>query len=592
METNRDCPRGRPGSLGPVVRLLTGLRNRPAARAGAVVLLLAALAGAGMWYTARERAEAGRERAARQQAEANVQKAHRLVRDLLTEVGRSDLAAAPPADPARRALLVKALEFYQDVMGQEGDDPEARLEVGQAVADAGGIYEVLGDLSRARDHYAQAARALGELVDEFPTVPGYRHELALADLRLGRLLDDVGRHENAEKVLRQACDLLDRLSAEAPVEPAYRFDWARGNLSLGLSLASTGRVPEAEAAARQALGLLDGLNAEHPDMREYREKRADCLVDLGGLLRGRNRPGEAEKAYRDALGLYRGLIDRAGAFRSYRQKLGVTWHQLGTLLEQRARPAEADAAFAAALAVRKQLAADFPGVPAYRLDLAASYESVGTVLPAAGRSEQRARQDDDAIREAFRLKKALAEEFPRVADFRSGLGQSFQVLAERLREEERWAEARRSLELALTHQRKALEMNPGSPRYRGLERKALWLLADTQLRLGDHAAAAATAVALARLDGAGAEDACDAACLLARCMPVAEKDAALPAARRQEMAQAYADQAVGLLREAVRRGYHDADRLREDEDLARLRPREDFQQVLRQAREPAEHKGR
>jgi hypothetical protein len=77
-----------------------------------------------------------------------------------------------------------------------------------------------------------------------------------------------------------------------------------------------------------------------------------------------------------------------------------------------------------------------------------------------------------------------------------------------------------------------------------------------------------------------ANDRYTAAGLLARCVPLAEQDAQLPAARRKELAQQYSDRAMATLRQAVQKGFKDVARLKRDAELKALRSRADFQQLL------------
>jgi hypothetical protein len=63
-------------------------------------------------------------------------------------------------------------------------------------------------------------------------------------------------------------------------------------------------------------------------------------------------------------------------------------------------------------------------------------------------------------------------------------------------------------------------------------------------------------------------------------VPLAEKDAWLPEARREELARGYADRAVDLLRRAVQAGWKDAGHLTTDPDLKPLRGRKDFGELL------------
>ena len=61
---------------------------------------------------------------------------------------------------------------------------------------------------------------------------------------------------------------------------------------------------------------------------------------------------------------------------------------------------------------------------------------------------------------------------------------------------------------------------------------------------------------------------------------LADKDAALAQAKRKELAQGYADRALAQLRQAVARGFKDADRMKQGPHLEALRARPDFGKLL------------
>src|SRR5262249_39249492 len=67
----------------------------------------------------------------------------------------------------------------------------------------------------------------------------------------------------------------------------------------------------------------------------------------------------------------------------------------------------------------------------------------------------------------------------------------------------------------------------------------------------------------------------------ARCMPLVEKDARLTEEHRRTLVQRYADQAMAWLREAVAKGCKDAVQLTKPRAFDPLRPRADFQQLLK-----------
>ncbi|MCI0459099.1 MAG: hypothetical protein L0Z62_19250, partial [Gemmataceae bacterium] len=76
------------------------------------------------------------------------------------------------------------------------------------------------------------------------------------------------------------------------------------------------------------------------------------------------------------------------------------------------------------------------------------------------------------------------------------------------------------------------------------------------------------------------------ASVLARCVRMAEEDTTLSGPKREELARAYGDEALVLLREAVGRGYRDARQLRGSVAFGALGPRADFQELVRRLEKP------
>ena len=132
----------------------------------------------------------------------------------------------------------------------------------------------------------------------------------------------------------------------------------------------------------------------------------------------------------------------------------------------------------------------------------------------------------------------------------------------------------------MPHHQAALRANPRSPVYRRFFRINRWRLTEALLALGEHAAAAEAADEFLRAAMDSPQDEFTAACLLAGCTRLAEQDQRLPAERRREVAQGYADRAVASLRQAVAKGYKNLDPLKTHPDLEPLRSRPDFQALV------------
>ena len=76
------------------------------------------------------------------------------------------------------------------------------------------------------------------------------------------------------------------------------------------------------------------------------------------------------------------------------------------------------------------------------------------------------------------------------------------------------------------------------------------------------------------------DDAYDAACALALCIPIVEKDEKASKEDRAKQLQFYGDQAMAMLRDAVAKGYKDAAHMKKDTDLDPVRSREDFKKLV------------
>jgi tetratricopeptide (TPR) repeat protein len=431
--------------------------------------------------------------------------------------------------PEHKAFLNQALAFYEEFARDTGQDEEARAGVAAAFLRVGNIRQKLGQASDAEAAYRGSRELFQRLAADFSSVLSYRQDLAGCYNNLGNLLADTGRLKEAEAVYREALAVKKQLAAEFPNRPDIGKDLAGSYNNLGKLLADTRQPKEAETAFREALALLKQLTADFPTRADLRRLLAGSHGNLGVLLEATGDLQKAEAAFRDALKLL------------------------------------------------KRLATDFPSRPNVRQELAKSRNNLAILLANTGQDEAAAVE----FREALTLHQQLTNQFPNVPDHQGSLANAMASLAVVLSRRKDFPLARQLLEQAQPHLQAALDANPHNPFYRKVFCTNRRLLAATLVHLGEHSAAAAAAAELARGAFEPASDTYGAACFLFRCVPLAEKDGKLSKPKRRELAKTYADQALETLRQAVARGYKNAAHLRQDPDLASLRSRPEFQQLVR-----------
>src|SRR5262249_19810026 len=146
-----------------------------------------------------------------------------------------------------------------------------------------------------------------------------------------------------------------------------------------------------------------------------------------------------------------------------------------------------------------------------------------------------------------------------------------------------FAAARRRLDEALPYHQAALQANPRHPTYRQFYRNNLRALTASRAAAGDRSAAVAATRQMRGLGWGPPAVTSAAARALGRCASIVEKDEKLDtakrlleAAKRLVEVKFYGDEAMAMLRDAIRKGYKDVERMKEDKNLAPLRGRDDF----------------
>jgi serine/threonine-protein kinase len=531
-------------------------------------------------------------------AEANSQRARRAVDKMLTVVAEEHLADKPHMEDKQKELLEEALAIYQECLNEKHDDPARQEETALAHKRMGEILHTLGKNDSAKDAYGQANVLLTRLVQKAPANPKYRQSLANSYNFLGEALRTSGHRadaneaylqalrlqkelvvqfpgdltyqqelsrtiyncgilwaetspEAAEGFYRQAILTLERLVHQLPEVPACQQGLARSYLNLGAVLGNTRRLQEAKAANDKAILLLENLVKNFPTNRDYKLELAVCCNNLGYSLTGTRQYVEAEKALRKAVHTLEGLTRDFPHMPKCRSELATAYNSLGLLLADTFRWPAARAAWSAARNLYEQLVAEYPDTPDYKAEL-------GRVRGNLGWLSYHPLSYESALLGFF----ASSEPQASVGNILSRLGWL---------EFERAELGRACLDLheGIRLVEQLFKLDPDNSGYRNTLRIQYWNLADALSRLALYADAAHAA-----------EDYYLAAGYRARLVPLAEKDPQIPERERKAKAKKYAAAALAALKQALRSGFKDFDRLRKDPAFEALREQDDFAKLL------------
>jgi serine/threonine protein kinase len=552
---------GAPVRARPVSRLerwVKRARRNPlvTSLAAGLCLVLIAAAGYGVVYHLRLQAQ-------RDRARYHFQMSVRSVEGLLTEVAEEDLALEPRAELKRKALLEKALAFYEELLRVEPDDPGLAWLAARGARRVADILRLLGRYPEALAAYDRALDRLAPLEAHPPEGTNPTREVADCLNFIGevhRLTGDAGA---AESAYRRAVAIQETLESARLGDPGCRQDLSRSHYNLGIVARQTGRTDVAIAELDAAARLLDDAPA---DDIGHRRHRARVYLNLGPALRAAGRLPEAERACGQAIQLYDALVAENPLRPDFPWERAVALINQGLVRQSAKDSAGAKVPLTRAADSLASLAPQFPDTPQYRAEQARAYNALAVVAfdlgePAEGTAK---------FGKAAEVWAALAAQYDTPeyhGELGIALGNQGRALAKSQPDEARTMLARGLTELLI-----GLKANPKDPTFGDAIQKTTRVLAGLLVRAGDHTGARdlARRIVAAIPDRVAATH--RAVALFAECVAAVERQKA-PA----EDADTYESLAIEVVTAA---GPADWSALRADADCAPLMARPRFAKAI------------
>ncbi len=510
-------------------------------------------------------------------------------------------------DRMAEALVVmrQVIASRETILSGAPDDPERQRNLARSYTVLAQVLDGLNRYDEADEALRKALERFEDLCRRFPSVPNHRAQAVAIGMNRGRLLTLLLRFSEAETAYRAAIELADRLARDFPKQPELTALILGAHHGFATLLQAQDKHREAEDEFRLILPIKRRLAAEFPDAPDLGSSLSESLCNLGNVLNEQNEKVEAERAYREAIEIHRRLVARVPQRPSLRKDLAYRLVNLAVCLaDHPSRRDEAIALCREAIALEEKLAADFPESPDFGAVLALGHNSFGSLLFRMGRRTEAELE----FRRSIDVSAKLVASFPGMPAFAIRLAGTYGNLGHQMREDGRTEDAIVELGKGIDLLSNVLKKFPSEVvgrRY--LSNDFCWrayALDDlgrhaeavkdwhSALELSDPATAPkfrlGEAVSLARGDGrhdraltlaanAATEPGIGAGALysMACICAIASKDA--------PHREAYAAQAVDLLRLAVTRGFADEKLIRGDADFRRLLERTDFKAVVEEA---------
>jgi hypothetical protein len=467
---------------------------------------------------------------------------------------------------AARATLDEAIAALQALPAAAARGRSPRSTLAHALTARSDLLR-RSDISAARTDVRAAVAQLEQLQREGPTTDDDA-QLAMHRLTLATLEIQMGNTAAAESLLATARDDADQLAARAPEHAGVRRLACLTRDQLAVLYHDTGRPEPAIDSAAAAVQRWQQVVADFPLVPDYREHLGRSWSNLAGMRTlGGDHAGAAQAA-REATSVQEALVAAYPGVPRYQVRLvrALRSRMTGWLSGATSDAGEHATVLARALTLAENLHRESP----QDTDYAKTFADVlihDVLLARQQGSRERARHSSARAMEVTAV--ALARN-PHNDELRDAHGNALGVSAEEAYTDGNHAAALDLVERGLAQLRPGLLKETRHP----ARRRFMRLLLDGRVQVlvakGDHENLAATLAERAAF--------CDTA---DDCYGVATRAALAAKTASGPPRDALLEHGLRLLRECVKLGFADAERLEADADLAELRADRRFGDVRR-----------
>jgi serine/threonine-protein kinase len=418
-------------------------------------------------------------------AEENYALAREAVNRYLTRVSEDRLLNEPHMIDLRGELLGQAREFYQAFVERRRDDPNARHDLALAQYRLGEINWHTGQVQAAIKEIESSRSTLEQSLKANPQGVKERSTLARTLTLLGWRYEQTGRIDASERTLKEAVEVAEALQREKPDDPERRASLAFALERLGGTYAGSRRPDDAERVQRQAVTLLEALVKEFPENQAYASTLSACYADLGVLCFDRLENEASLDWHRKSLALRRALAQRGGKAVNPRHALALAWNNVATVNRRLGRLDDAISESLAAIEIFREVIREHPTITTIQNDLATTLSNLAIVYNVGGRNEKA----HEVNREAFAIQERMVAEHPERLSFRERLGAAQGNEGNTWLDQRNFAEALAWYDRSITTLDEVLKREPRSTAARSVLRNNHWGRADALMGLNRTAEA-------------------------------------------------------------------------------------------------------
>jgi serine/threonine protein kinase len=281
---------------GPIVKLMSWARRKPALASLTALLALAliALLAGTIRYERRLQSELNETQVERDRASLNYRQARESLERMLAKLDEPHRANIPQLQALRREQQRELLKFMQTVTSTTSDDPAVMRDVARAYYTSARLLMSLGEVTTARDNLNQSQQWWSKILAAEPNDLSGRIE---ASNLLNTLAATYPYGQEHVSCNLEAARLQSELLAQNPGNPELIKMLAMSWHNVGANYLTLKQFTEAEAYLEKSYQLLETSHASSIPLPNYSVEMAETEANLILANLSLQRPDKAEKYY-------------------------------------------------------------------------------------------------------------------------------------------------------------------------------------------------------------------------------------------------------------------------------------------------------
>lgn len=339
--------------------------------------------------------------------------AHATVDRYLEKVRASEFMNDPNLLPLQEELLQSALDYYEEFLEQESDEPVVMRDLAQACLRVAEFNVALGRIDDAHKVLNRGQLLFEELISQDESELELQSGLGGILTTSGRSYAKAGDLNEAIQEFSEAIQVFRTLHNLSPSEPEYLIELINRIADRATVLLGIGKPDEAEQGFVEAMTLVRRMLDLHDTLPRANETSADVMAGLGHVYRIEGRNSDAEMQYSQAAEIYTRLADEYPETTRYQDLLASTVTNIG--ISRSGSLGLKD--LQAAVSMRRAIVEAHPEFPEYRHQL-------GNLLNLTSNQHQKLGETEESlatVNEAREIYTYLADRYPDIPEYHNSL---------------------------------------------------------------------------------------------------------------------------------------------------------------------------